>query len=272
MSDPSHDRGRLAGRTAVVTGASSGNGRAIALALARDGATVICTDLQPQARQDGFEADLDIDTDEVIRRGGGIAVFRRVDVASEADLQSVTEWTAAEFGRLDVWVNNAGIAISLGDIETQTREDFEKTLSINLTGTWLGCKSAVAQMKRQEIQGRCRGRIINLGSITGDGGQSQLSVYTAAKGGIHAITRQLAIECASLGINVNAVAPGYIPTGMNRMFWDDPEALQHVKDLHPWFELARVEDVAGPVAFLASDDAAFITGVVLPVDGGVLAA
>ena len=263
--------GRLIDKIAVVTGSSSGNGRAIALALAAEGATVVCTDVSKSARVEGFEADRAIDTDDVIVGNGGRAVFLAVDVTRSEQVEAAADLALERYGRLDIWVNNAGIGIGFGEIASQSQADLEQILQVNLIGTWLGCRAAISRMRKQEIVGRCRGRIVNVGSIAGMAGQPMLTLYSATKGAVHAITRQLAVEVAPHGINVNAIAPGYIPTAMTRAFWDDPESLSHVKSFHPWFELARQEDVAGPVVFLASDEAAFITGEVLVIDGGVLA-
>lgn len=126
-------------------------------------------------------------------------------------------------------------------------------------------------MRNQQIQGRSRGRIVNIGSIAGAIGQADLGAYSASKGAVHNLTRALAIECAPLQINVNAVAPGYFATAMNRGFFEDPEAVKQIRDFHPWPELGTPADIGAAVTFLASEDAAWITGSILPVDGGVIA-
>jgi NAD(P)-dependent dehydrogenase (short-subunit alcohol dehydrogenase family) len=267
---PSAGPPRLEGRVAVVTGSSSGHGRAIALRLASEGAAVVCLDLRKSALEGGFEADIDVDTDDVITGRGGRAIYREADITRAETLEAAADAAVKEFGSLDVWVNNAGVFLGLKPLLDETEEEFERTVDINLKGTWLGCRAAVARMRGQEITGRSRGRIVNVGSIAGEIGQADIGAYSSSKGGVHNLTRALAIELAGEQINVNAIAPGYFPTAMNRAFWDDPASLAAVQDLHP-LPLGTPEDIAAAAAFLASDDAAFVTGAILPVDGGVLA-
>jgi NAD(P)-dependent dehydrogenase (short-subunit alcohol dehydrogenase family) len=265
------DRNRLDGKVAVVTGASSGHGRAIALELARQGAVVFCLDLRKQALSKGFEDDIAVDTDDVIKGFGGQAEFIQADITRATDLDAAVDRAVKLHGHLDVWINNAGVFIRSASVVDETEDEFTKTITINLTGTWLGCKSAIRQMQSQDVNGRSRGKIVNIGSIAAVIGQPNLNSYSASKAAVHQMTRCLAIECAPLAINVNAVAPGYFPTAMNRVFWDDPDALAQVKKLHPWPEMGTPADVGAAVAFLASPGADWITGAVLPVDGGVLA-
>ncbi len=262
---------RLEDRVAVVTGSSSGHGRAIALALAAAGAAVMCCDLRKSPLPGGFEAEIEVDTDDLIRRNHGRADFETADVTVAQDMHTVAQRAVKAFGRLDVWVNNAGIFVVNASVVDETEEAWDRTMGINVKGTWLGCKAAVAAMREQEVRGRARGRIVNIGSIAGEIGQADLGAYSASKGAVHNLTRALAIECAPLRINVNAVAPGYFATAMNRGFFDDPEALAGIHDLHPWPELGTPDDIGAAVAFLASDDAGWITGAILPVDGGVTA-
>lgn len=261
---------RFLDRVAVVTGASSGNGRAIALRLAREGAALVCVDLRPAPLAGGFEAEAEIDTDALIRKNGGRAIFVRADITSESDLSTVGQAAIDQFGTLDVWVNNAGISYGNASILDEPSDRFARTLEVNLTGTWNGAREAVRRMKDQEVRGRSRGRIINIGSIAGSIGQTDLSSYSASKGGVHNLTQALAIELAPSLINVNTVAPGYFPTAMNRALWDDEEAMTHVRQIHP-LPLGVPDDIAAAVAFLGSDDAAFVTGATLPVDGGMAA-
>jgi NAD(P)-dependent dehydrogenase (short-subunit alcohol dehydrogenase family) len=260
----------LDGRVALVTGSSSGHGRAIALRLAAEGAAVVCLDVRKSALPAGFEDDIDVDTDDVIRDGGGRAEYVEADITSGAALEDAADRAVSSFGRLDVWVNNAGVFLGLTSLLDENEERFDQTVEVNLKGTWLGCRVAVARMRDQEVIGRSRGRVVNVGSIAGEIGQADIGAYSASKGAVHNLTRALAIECAPALINVNAIAPGYFPTAMNRAFWDDPASLAAVEELHP-LPLGTPDDIAAAAAFLASDDAAFITGAILPVDGGVLA-
>lgn len=260
---------RFEDKVAVVTGSSSGHGRAIALRLAREGAALVCVDLRKEPLAGGFEADL-LDTDDVIRKNGGRAIFVRADVTSPDELTAVGDATMSEFGRMDLWVNNAGVSLGFASILDESDEQFERTMDINLKGTWNGAREAARRMVGREPDGRVRGRIVNIGSIAGSIGQKDLGGYSASKGAVHNLTWNLAVELADSLITVNAVAPGYFPTAMNRTLWDDPEALAAVQALHP-LPLGVPEDIAAAVAFLGSADADFITGAILPVDGGMAA-
>ena len=262
--------GRFHGRVAVVTGSSSGHGRAIALRLAREGAAVACLDVRRLPLPEGFETDIDVATDDVVRDAGGRAVYLEADITSAEALRSAARGTVDAFGRIDAWVNNAGTFRGLASLLEESEETFDLTLEINIKGTWLGCRAAVEVMIGQEQHGRSLGQIVNIGSIAGEIGQANISAYSASKGAVHNLTRALAIELAPHCINVNAVAPGYFPTAMNRRFWDDPESLAAVAELHP-LPLGTPVDIAAAAAYLASEDAAFVTGAVIPVDGGVLA-
>jgi NAD(P)-dependent dehydrogenase (short-subunit alcohol dehydrogenase family) len=230
----------------------------------------VCVDIRRLPLEDGFERDLDVSTDEAIATAGGQATFVEADVCDPNALDDAAETATTTFGRLDVWVNNAGTFQGLSSLLDETPVRFDRTIEINLKGTWHGCRAAVRKMLEQEPTGRVRGRLVNIGSIAGEIGQADIGAYSASKAAVHNLTRALAIELAPKLITVNAIAPGYFPTAMNRTFWDDPEALAAVRDLHP-LPLGIPEDVAAAVAFLASRDADFVSGVVLPVDGGVLA-
>lgn len=261
---------RFEGRTAVVTGASSGNGRAIALRLASEGAAVACLDLTPEARPGGFEESPEVPTHDLIRQRGGRAIFAVADVTDPAALDAAADATVAEFGRLDVWVNNAGVAFGKAGILDASDDQFRVALEVNVQGTWNGARAAFARMREQEPSDRLRGAIVNIGSVAGSVGQSGLGAYSASKGAVHNLTRALAMEFAPDLVSVNAVAPGYLPTAMNRGAWEDEERLRHIRELHP-LPLGVPADIAAAVAYLGSSDAAFVTGVVLPVDGGFTA-
>lgn len=262
--------GRLAGRVAVVTGASSGNGRTTAIALAREGAAVVCSDLRPEAVGGGFEDAGSLPTHEQIETAGGSSSFLRADVTSPADMDALGEHAVAQHGRLDVWVNNAGIVMP-APIDEMPLDDFNTEIAVDLTGTWLGCKVAARAMRSQERIGRSAGHIINLGSIAGSFGNANITAYAAAKGGVHAMTRALATELGADAINVNAVLPGFLPTAMNRGFWDHPAMLKAILAAGALAHPGMQEDVANAIVFLASEASAWITGVLLPVDGGFTA-
>lgn len=258
---------RLTGRVAVVTGASSGNGRTTALALAADGAAVVCSDLRPERLEHGFEAAESQPTHEQIVASGGIATYQRADVASPEQMDELGRHAVKAHGRIDVWVNNAGI-VKPSPIETMAIEDFNEELAVDLTGTWLGCKVATRGMRRQGRVGRSAGHIINLGSIAGSFGNANITAYAAAKGAVHSMTRALATELGPDAIDVNAVLPGFLPTAMNRAFHDVPELWSAIQASTVLPHPGRPEDIAAAIVFLASEDAAWITGALLPVDGG----
>ena len=262
---------RLADRVAVVTGSSSGHGRAIALELAAEGAKVVCSDIRKTTHPDALgDEDAEFDTDELIIKGGGEASYLAADVTSEQDMEALADHAVERFGRLDVWVNNAGYA-SASFITEGTLDDLQTNLAVNVGGTWLGARAAVRVMRQQDRVGRSKGHIINIGSVAGEIGQAELSAYSAAKGAVHALTRALAIELAPEYINVNAVAPGYfVQTALNKVI-RDLDLTKMVEDLHPWPEMAPTRDVGRAVAFLASEDSAWVTGSIIAVDGGILA-
>jgi NAD(P)-dependent dehydrogenase (short-subunit alcohol dehydrogenase family) len=262
---------RLAGAVAVVTGSSTGNGRAIALELAAEGAKVVCADVRKDPDPNSEEDRGDRHTDDLIVELGGDARYQRTDVTQADQVDALADLAVAEFGRLDVWVNNAGIA-DYGPLEIATFEQYRLITEVNSTGTWLGCRAAARVMRTQEPLGRSRGHIVNVGSIEGEVGQGGLGAYAASKGAIHAMTKEFAVELAPHLINVNVIAPGAVTqTAMGAAARQFPEQLEILLRKHPWPELGTPRDLAMAVAFLASDAAAWITGAVLPVDGGYLA-
>lgn len=247
----------LAGKTAVVTGSSSGIGRAIALALARAGAAVTVN----YARDAGGAQS----TVEEIEGAGGKAFAHAADVSKPADVQDLIGETVRQFGRLDIMVNNAGVEYKMPFLETPL-ETWEKVIAINLTGPWLGCQEAAKQMVSQGGPGR----IINVSSVHEDLPMPTNSPYCAAKGGLRMLTRTIAVELAPHGITVNNVAPGAIETPMDAPLERDPAQMNALLSEIPLGRMGKPEEVASLAAYLASDAAAYITGSTLFVDGGMI--
>jgi len=263
---------RLKGQVAVVTGASSGNGRAIALALAAEGAAVLCSDLREAALEGGYEKDIDVPTHDVIKRDGGRAAFKKGDASKGVDVEAIVAAAVKEFGRLDIIVNNAGVFTGVHTILDETEEQYDLTMAVNTKGVWLGCKFAIKQFMNQAPRADgTRGRIVNIASIGGLVGLALEPAYCASKGAVVNLTRQLAIDFAPHKINVNAVCPGFLATAMVRPFLEDPEAKAGLEALCPYPRVGEAQDVAKAVTFLLSDDAEWFAGSMLTVDGGFTA-
>lgn len=246
--------GSLEGKVAVVTGGSRGIGRAIATELARRGAAVVVN-----YRQDG-EAAAAVVAD--VEAAGGRALAFQADVSDPAQAQALVEAALRTYGRLDILVNNAGVTRDQV-ILMMSEDDWDTVIRVNLKSLYNTCKAAARTMVRQRS-----GRIINITSVVGIAGQGGQTNYAAAKAGIIGFTKSLAKELGPRGITVNAVAPGLIPTDLTASV---PEELrQKAIEQTPLRRLGRAEEIAWAVAFLASDQAAFITGVTLPVDGGLV--
>jgi 3(or 17)beta-hydroxysteroid dehydrogenase len=251
---------RLKDKVALVTGAALGLGRATALLLAREGAKVAVTDVSDA---DGANAVSEIE------KAGGVGRFFHHDVSKEEDWGKVVDDALAAFGRLDVVVNNAGIAIP-GNVEEATFADWRKLMSINLDGVFLGVKHGIRGIKK----GERGGSIINLSSIEGLVGDPNLAAYNASKGGVRLLTKSAALHCAKTGtgIRVNSIHPGYVWTPMVEKGPDDAEARRKALiALHPVGHLGQPEDIGWGVVYLASDEAKFITGSELVIDGGYTA-
>ncbi len=247
----------------MVTGASSGIGRAAARCLAEQGAGVVAADLHRQPRDGDHEVGGPASTVDLIRAAGGKAVFVEADVTSAPDMRRLVEAAAGELGGLDIMVNNAGIWHGRRTIIEETEAEFDSTIAVNLKGVWLGCKAAIDHM----VRAGGGGSIVNIASIAGMVGLVTEPAYSASKGGVIGLTRQLAVDHARHRIRVNAVAPGFVETAMSRPAMGvNPE-----HDLIPWPRLGAVSDVASAAAFLASDESEWITGAVLTVDGGYTA-
>lgn len=250
--------GRVAGRVALVTGAASGIGRACAEVLAREGAVVVLTDVQ-----DGEAVAAGI------RAKGGKASFHKHDVTDEARWNAIVADTAKQHGRLDVLVNNAGIAVA-GLVTDLTLERWRHQMAVNVDGVFLGVKCALPLMRKTG-----KGSIINISSIAGLRGAATLSAYCASKGAVRLFTKSVALECAATGdgIRCNSVHPGIIETpiwgqvipGSNEPM--DLDAMSAVRV--PLKRKGVPEDIANAVLFLASDDSSYMTGEEMVVDGGM---
>jgi glucose 1-dehydrogenase len=253
-------------RSAVVTGSSSGIGRAIATRLAADGFWVLLADVRRDPLTGG------VPTDEVIARAGGLGEYVEADVSSREDCERLVALAAGRSGSLDVLVNNAALAGPHSKPLLDTSDDdFDAIIAVNLRGPFLLCRAAVRQMLAQPAVDGTRGRIINITSQHGMVGAPGHSAYAVSKGGLVQLTRQVAVEYGRDGIICNAVAPGKIVTGTPGDLSGDAESAAYVRGRTPFARLGDPVDVAAAVAFLASGDATYISGVNLMVDGGWMA-
>jgi len=253
----------LAGKTAVVTGASSGIGRAIAASFAAEGATVVIADVTTEPLEGGEP------TADLIIRAGGEASFESVDVGRWEDIDSLIAKTVSRHGRLDVMVNNAATYSSTPLLET-TVAQWERIMAVNLGGMFNGCKRAIQQMITQEPRQEVRGRVINLGSQHGIVCAPRDTPYGVSKAGAIYLTRQIAVDYAKELIVCNCISPGKIVTGKPGLAMD-PTLLDYARRRTPWPRFGHPQDIANAAVFLASDRATFITGSNLVVDGGWLA-
>ena len=238
----------------LITGALTGIGRAAALAFAKDGARVVVSGRR-EAEGKALEAEL--------HRAGAEAAFIQADVRREDDVRNLVDETVARFGRLDVAVNNAGTEGQVGPITEQTAESYAATFDTNVLGVILSMKHEVRVM-----QGQSSGSIINISSTYGHEGAAGASVYVGSKHAVEGITKSVALEIAKSGVRVNAVAPGPTDTGMLTRFTGTPENKSALATTVPMGRLGLSEELANAIVFIASDEASFITGHVLNVDGG----
>jgi NAD(P)-dependent dehydrogenase (short-subunit alcohol dehydrogenase family) len=248
---------RLQGKTALVTGGSSGNGRAIALRFAAEGANVTVADVREDPRMGGEP------THELIQSEGGAAQFVHCDVSSVDDLHAAVEATVDAFGSLDVMVNNAGVERQK-PLEDVTEEDYAWLMDINLKGVFFGSQAAIEVM-REQGEG---GSIVNMSSIGGIRGLENSSLYCTSKGGVTNLTRELAVEHGEHGIRVNALNPGFIETAMTM---EDGDTADGILEQTPLGRAGQPDEVADAALFLASDESSFVTGHNLVMDGGFTA-
>lgn len=245
---------KLKDRVAIVTGGARGIGKAIALAFVREGARVALVDVESERLNASKEQ---------IEKEGGKAIVILCDITKWSEVQGMVDRVKGAFGRIDILVNNAGI-IRRGTIETVTEEEWDRVIEVNLKGTFNCSKAVVETMKQQGY-----GKIINISSIAGKMGDiTSAPGYGPSKAGIDALTKTLARQLAPYGINVNGVAPHAIETEMSAQ-WSEERRREIIASI-PLGRLGKPEDVASAVLFLASDDASFITGEILDVNGGAL--
>lgn len=241
---------KLQNKIAIVTGASSGIGLAIAKLYLEEGATVVFSDVNESGAQ--IVADL-----------GEKASFVKCDVSDPVAVDNLVNGTVAKYGKLDIMVNNAGIG-ALGSALDCTNDAWDKVISINLSGVFYGVRAASNAMKEKGV----KGSIINMTSILGIVGMEGAIAYCAAKGGVSNLTRASALDLASLGIRVNAIAPAFITTGMTKDVLNDPGFNAFVTGNTPLGYVGEPDDIAHAALYLGSEDSKYVTGIILPVDGG----
>ena len=253
---------RLRQKVALVTGAGSGIGAATATLFAAEGASVALADLQSESVEERAAA---------LAAGGDSAVALAGDVTSSADAERMVQSVVERFGRIDILVNCAGVTPRYAPPEWDYEQTWDWVIGVNLKGTYLMSRFATARMQRQG-----GGAVVNLSSIYGLVGRPTFfgtghDPYPPAKGGIITLTKDMANALGNHGIRINALCPGFIYTQMTRTLTEDPEWLSQMEAMEPLGRLGQPEEVARAALFLASDDASFITGVALPVDGGYTA-
>ncbi|MDA0204258.1 MAG: SDR family oxidoreductase [Acidobacteria bacterium] len=246
---------RFIDRAAFITGAGSGIGRATALRLAAEGATVAAADIDlPSAEE----------TVAMIQQAGGKGFAVECDVAEEGSMRAASAEAARIAGRIDILFNNAGVAVR-HPVGEQDVEGLDRVLRVNIRGAFLCAKSVLPYLTRPG------GVIINTASIVGLVGVRNRAAYSLSKGAVITLTKNMALDYAHEGIRVNAVCPGFVDTGMTKGLFADAQKAERIRLMHPLGRFATADDIAAAVAFLASDDAAFITGQALAVDGGFTA-
>ena len=248
----------LKGKIGIVTGGTSGIGRDTAILFAKAGAKVV---VAGRREAEGKE------TIALVRAAGGDGMFVKTDVAQAAEVRALVERTVEKYGRLDVAFNNAGIEGNWVPIAEQPEADWDQTIAINLTGTWLCLKYEIQQMLKQGSGGA----IVNMASVAGLIGSIGAATYCASKHGVMGLTKAAALETARNGIRVNVVCPAVIETAMGERIFGAPEVKQFALGLHAMRRFGKPMEVAEAVVWMCSDRASFMTGQSLVLDGGFLA-
>ena len=247
---------RISDKVAIITGAASGIGRTTAILFAKEGGKVVVAD-QNEAGGD--------ETVDLIRTDGGQAIFTHVNVTSATDIQGMVKTTIDTYGKLNILVNNAGIAIRLPVVDLP-EEDWDRSIDVNLKGIYLGSKYAIPEMIKND-----GGAIVNIASIYGLVGGRTRAAYAASKGGVVNLTRSIALDYALYKIRVNCICPGFVNTPLLKNILKTQEEYQALADLHPIGRLGEMLEIAHGVLYLASDESSFVTGIALPIDGGYTA-
>lgn len=240
---------RLQNKVAIVTGASSGIGKAIAEMFIKEGAKVVSSDINPYPGK--------------LPNG---MLFFKADTSKKQDVKKLIDFTVKKLGTLDIMVNNAGVGYT-ADIAEMPDKIWDKVIAVNLNGVFYGLRAAASYMKSKKI----KGSIINMASILGQVGFRSAGAYSAAKGGVNQLTRTGSLELAPFGIRVNSIAPGFIETGMTKGIKDNKQANAAVVGATPLGHMGEPDDIAYAAVYLASEEAKFTTGSVLYVDGGWMA-
>jgi NAD(P)-dependent dehydrogenase (short-subunit alcohol dehydrogenase family) len=248
----------LRDKVGIVTGGTSGIGRDAAVLFAKAGVKVV---VAGRREVEGKE------TIDLVRAAGGDGLFVKTDVSIAADVQALVRKTVEKFGRLDIAFNNAGIEGNLIPIVEQSEEDWDRTIDINLKGTWLCLKYEIQQMLKQGGGGA----IVNMASVAGWIGSSGFATYSASKHGVMGLTKSAALETARHGIRINVVCPAVIETPMGERIFGGPEIKPYAVGLHPMGRFGTPTEVAEAVVWMCSDRASFMTGQSLVLDGGFLA-
>lgn len=248
---------RLADKVAIITGAASGMGRASALRFAEEGAKVVVADIDSQGGQE---------TVDMVRDRGGDAVFVEANVSEEADMENLVRTTIDNYAKLDILFNNAGYPQLAKPFETIDAQEWKRIMDVNLYGMFLGSKCALTELKKVG-----NGVILNTTSVAGINPRPGSSVYATAKGAAITLTKVLANELGPFQIRVNSIAPGPTETPMLPLFMDEynDDVRNHIASALPLQRIVKPEDIANTALFLVSDEAAAITGIVLPVDCGL---